>query len=93
MAASPHQQEVLAGRQLSGLVAKASEMAEAGDEQGCMQKMTEAKGLLGTESVPEGPHSGRTTDRSCSADRCLARTHHLLFRSEWRLSCARAQMG
>jgi hypothetical protein len=53
MAASPHQQHVLAGReagqQLSDLVAEASEMAKAGDEQGCMQKVNEAKGLLGVD--------------------------------------------
>jgi hypothetical protein len=53
MAASPHQQQVLAGgeagQQLSDLVAEASEMAEAGDEQGCMQKVNEAKGLLGSD--------------------------------------------
>jgi len=53
MAASPHQQQVLAGgeagQQLSDLVAEASEMAEAGDEQGCMQKVAEAKTLLGVE--------------------------------------------
>jgi hypothetical protein len=53
MAASPHQQQVLAGgpadQQLSDLVAEASEMAEAGDEDGCMQKVSEAKGLLGID--------------------------------------------
>jgi hypothetical protein len=53
MAASPHQQQVLAGgqggQQLSELVAEASEMAKAGDEQGCMQKVNEAKGLLGVD--------------------------------------------
>jgi hypothetical protein len=53
MAASPHQQQVLAGgeagEQLSDLVAEASEMAEAGDEQGCMQKIAEAKSLLGVD--------------------------------------------
>ena len=51
--ASPHQQQVLAGgqadKQLSELVAEASEMAEAGDEQGCMQKIGEAKSLLGVD--------------------------------------------
>jgi hypothetical protein len=53
MAASPHQQQVLAGaqddQQLSELVAQASEMAKAGDEQGCMQKIGEAKSLLGVD--------------------------------------------
>jgi len=53
MAASPHQQQVLAegqtGQQLSDLVAEASEMAEAGDEKGCMQKVSEAKSLLGID--------------------------------------------
>jgi hypothetical protein len=53
MAASPHQQQVLAGgqadQQLSELVAEASEMADAGDEQGCMQKVSQAKGLLGID--------------------------------------------
>jgi hypothetical protein len=53
MPASPHQQQVLAGgqagEQLSELVAEASEMAKAGDEQGCMQKVSEAKGLLGID--------------------------------------------
>ena len=53
MAASPHQEQVLAegqtGQQLSDLVAEASEMAEAGDEEGCMQKVSKAKGLLGID--------------------------------------------
>jgi hypothetical protein len=53
MAASPHQQQVLAGgqadQQLSELVAEASEMADAGDEQGCMQKVSQAKSLLGID--------------------------------------------
>jgi hypothetical protein len=53
MAASPHQQQVLAGgeagQQLSELVAEASKMADAGDEQGCMQKVSQAKGLLGID--------------------------------------------
>jgi hypothetical protein len=53
MAASPHQQQVLAGgeagQQTATLIAEASEMAEAGDEQGCMQKVNEAKGLLGSD--------------------------------------------
>ena len=53
MPASPHQQQVLAGgqtgQQLSDLVAEASEMAEAGNEEGCMQKVTQAKSLLGID--------------------------------------------
>jgi hypothetical protein len=53
MAASPHQQQVLAGgqagQQLSDLVAEASEMAEAGDEEGCMQKVSQAKSMLGID--------------------------------------------
>ena len=51
--ASPHQQQVLAGeeagQQTATLIAEASEMAEAGDEQGCMQKVTEVKSLLGMD--------------------------------------------
>jgi hypothetical protein len=51
--ASPHQQQVLAGgeagQQTATLIAEASEMAEAGDEQGCMQKIGEAKSLLGVD--------------------------------------------
>jgi hypothetical protein len=51
--ASPHQQQVLAGgqtgQQAADLIAEAREMAEAGDENGCMQKVTQAKGLLGTD--------------------------------------------
>jgi hypothetical protein len=51
--ASPHQQQVLAGeeagQQTATLIAQASEMAEAGDEQGCMQKVTEVKSLLGMD--------------------------------------------
>jgi hypothetical protein len=53
MPVSPHQQQVLAkgqtGQQLSDLVAEASEMAEAGDEEGCMQKVSQAKSLLGID--------------------------------------------
>ena len=53
MPASPHQQQVLAGgqsgQQLSDLVAEASEMAKAGDEEGCMQKVSQAKSLLGID--------------------------------------------
>jgi hypothetical protein len=51
--ASPHQQQVLAsgqtGQQAAELVTEAREMAESGDEQGCMQKISEAKGLLGID--------------------------------------------
>jgi hypothetical protein len=34
------------GQQAADLIAEAREMAEAGDEEGCMQKVTEAKSLL-----------------------------------------------
>ena len=57
--ASPHQEQVLAepaaggdaasGQQAADLVAQASDMAAAGDEAGCMQKVAEAKDLLGLE--------------------------------------------
>jgi hypothetical protein len=51
--ASPHQQQVLAGEQTGEqaavLIAEAREMAEAGDEEGCMQNVTQAKSLLGTD--------------------------------------------
>jgi hypothetical protein len=59
--ASPHQRQVLAepaagpagGDTESGqaveLVAQAAEMAAAGDEAGCMEKVTEAKALLGLD--------------------------------------------
>ena len=50
---SPHQQQVLAGgqagQQTAALIAQASEMAEAGDEQGCLQKVTEVKSVLGMD--------------------------------------------
>jgi hypothetical protein len=63
MPASPHQQKVLgepaagpagasdltAGQQAADLVAQAGDMGEAGDEEGCMQKVSQAKGLLGIE--------------------------------------------
>jgi hypothetical protein len=58
MPATPHQQQVLAepaagsaasGEQAAELVAQAGDMAEAGNEEGCMQKVTEAKGLLGID--------------------------------------------
>ena len=56
--ASPHQEQVLAepaagkaasGQQAADLVARASDMAAAGNEEGCMQKVAEAKDLLGIE--------------------------------------------
>jgi hypothetical protein len=51
--ASPHQQQVLAGgqtgQQATDLVAEAREMAEAGDEEGCMQKVGQVKSLLGID--------------------------------------------
>jgi hypothetical protein len=57
--ASPHQQQVLAdpagggdaasGQQATDLVAQAGEMAEAGNEEGCMQKVSQAKDLLGID--------------------------------------------
>lgn len=55
--ASPHQQQVLeeapsgegGGQHPAELVAEAREMAAAGDEDGCMQRVAEAKSLLGME--------------------------------------------
>jgi len=52
--ASPHQEEALAGteggdQQPADILAEASDMAEAGDEEGCMQKVTEVKILLGID--------------------------------------------
>jgi hypothetical protein len=57
--ASPHQKQVLAepaaggnaasGQQAADLVAQASDMAAAGNEDGCMQKVAEAKDLLGMD--------------------------------------------
>jgi hypothetical protein len=52
--ASPHQQQALAkgqvgGQQPADLMAEARDMAEAGDEEGCMQKVTEVKSLLGID--------------------------------------------
>jgi hypothetical protein len=61
--ASPHQQQALAepaagpsgggnaasGQQAAELVAQAGEMAEAGNEEGCMQKVTQAKDLVGID--------------------------------------------
>ena len=61
--ASPHQQQVLAepaagpsgggnaasGQQPADLIAEARDMAKAGDEEGCMQKIAQAKNLLGID--------------------------------------------
>jgi hypothetical protein len=55
--ASPHQQQVLAGaqtgenegKQPADLIAEARDMAKAGNEEGCMQKLAEAKSLLGID--------------------------------------------
>ena len=60
--ASPHQEQVLAdpaagpavgdaasAQQATELVAEADDMAAAGNEEGCMQKVTEAKDLLGID--------------------------------------------
>jgi hypothetical protein len=54
--ASPHQQHALAGAQTgerrgqpADLIAEARDMANAGDEAGCMQKVTQAKELLGID--------------------------------------------
>jgi hypothetical protein len=52
--ASPHQQQALAkgqvgGQQPADLMAEARDMAEAGDEEGCIQKVTEVKSLLGID--------------------------------------------
>jgi hypothetical protein len=56
--ASPHQEQVLAepaagkaasGQQATDLVAQASDMAAAGNEEGCMQKVAEVKDLLGID--------------------------------------------
>lgn len=56
MPASPHQQQALTqqtdqggGQQPAALMAEARDMAEAGDEEGCMQKITQAKSLLGID--------------------------------------------
>ena len=55
-AASPHQQQVIAGTQTgegeqepADLLAEAREMAKAGDEAGCMEKIAQAKELLGID--------------------------------------------
>jgi hypothetical protein len=50
--ASPHQQQVTGeagGQQPAELIAEAREMAQAGDETGCMQKVAEVKELLGLD--------------------------------------------
>jgi hypothetical protein len=52
--ASPHQQQVLketqgGGQKAADLIAEARDMAEAGDEEGCMQKVTQIKSLLGID--------------------------------------------
>ena len=56
MPASPHQQQALTqqtdqggGQQPADLIAEARDMVEAGDEEGCMQKITQAKSLLGID--------------------------------------------
>jgi hypothetical protein len=57
---SPHQREVIAetqtaeadagaGQQPGELIAQAGDIAEAGDEEGCMQKVAQAKNLLGID--------------------------------------------
>lgn len=52
-AISPHQEEVTrsadVGDRPSELMAEARKMAEAGDEQGCMEKVGEIRGLVGAE--------------------------------------------
>ncbi|MDZ5698085.1 hypothetical protein [Chelativorans sp. M5D2P16] len=54
-AASPHQLEVLREipdedrTQASEVLSEARDLAEAGDEQGCMDKLQEAKGMLGLD--------------------------------------------
>jgi hypothetical protein len=57
--ASPHQQQVLAEpaagpsgggvQRAADLVAEAGDMAEAGDEEGCIKKVAQAKDLLGID--------------------------------------------
>jgi hypothetical protein len=60
MPASPHQQQVVgqkqgedgnmgAEQQPADLITRARDMAEAGDEEGCMKKVVEAKSLLGID--------------------------------------------
>jgi hypothetical protein len=52
--ASPHQQQALAEteggeQQPADMLAEARDMAQAGDEEGCMQKVTELKSRLGVD--------------------------------------------
>jgi hypothetical protein len=52
--ASPHQQQALTetqggGQQPADILAEARDMAEAGDEAGCMEKVTQVKDLLGID--------------------------------------------
>jgi hypothetical protein len=52
--ASPHQQQALAGTEGGGqqpaeLIAEARDMAKAGDEAGCMEKVAQTKELLGID--------------------------------------------
>jgi hypothetical protein len=51
--ASPHQEQVLAGGQTgqhpTDLIAEARDLAKAGNEEGCMQKVIQAKSLLGID--------------------------------------------
>jgi hypothetical protein len=52
---TPHQEEVTGGAtgqnadQVATLMTEARKMADAGDEAGCMQKVTELKDVMGTE--------------------------------------------
>ncbi len=52
-AITPHQEEVLrdveVGSKPAELMAEARELAEAGDEQACMEKLTEIRSLVGAE--------------------------------------------
>ncbi|EHK58292.1 hypothetical protein [Allomesorhizobium alhagi] len=54
-AVSPHQEEVTGGAtgddadQVATLMTEARQMADAGDEAGCMQKVTELKDMMGKE--------------------------------------------
>jgi hypothetical protein len=54
-AISPHQEEVTGGAtgddadQVATLMTEARQMADAGDEAGCMEKVTELKDLMGKE--------------------------------------------
>jgi hypothetical protein len=52
--ASPHQQQALAAaqgddQQPAAIMAEARDLAEAGDEEGCMEKVTQVKDLLGLD--------------------------------------------